>query len=332
MNSSDLGFWQGARHQSDQLSGHYESWFLRANHPSRKEALWIRYTIYKPQGNPEGAIGELWAIHFDGEKRCIRAGKSEFPLRNCTFSTTGLGVKVGEATLQPGHAHGEVVSPHHLRWDLSYEGDSPPVIFLPEKLYTSSLPKAKTITTRPFLRLNGSLIVDGEIVQINDWVGSENHNWGAKHTDSYAWGQVVGFEDAPDVFLEAITAKLKLGPVWTPSLTILVLRTGDEEYRLNGLARAFLARGHWKYFDWRFSASRNGIHIHGHIYAEREDFCGLTYYNPPGGSHTCLNTKVATCDLKVEIKGKPERTLRTENRAAFEILTDDQSHGVTIAI
>ena len=33
------------------------------------------------------------------------------------------------------------------------------------------------------------------------WIGSQNHNWGRKHTDSYAWGQVAGFDDAPQTFL-----------------------------------------------------------------------------------------------------------------------------------
>ena len=54
-------------HQPGQTTGHYESFFLRANHPSLPLAFWIRYTIFSPQGQPEKAIGELWAVYFDGE-------------------------------------------------------------------------------------------------------------------------------------------------------------------------------------------------------------------------------------------------------------------------
>ena len=78
--SHDLSYWQGARYRPGESRGHYESWFLRANHPTRKVAFWIRYTIFAPQGRPQDAIGELWAIHFDGERRLIRAAKSEIPI------------------------------------------------------------------------------------------------------------------------------------------------------------------------------------------------------------------------------------------------------------
>ena len=30
-------------------NGHYESYFLRANHPDRPLAFWIRYTIFAPK-------------------------------------------------------------------------------------------------------------------------------------------------------------------------------------------------------------------------------------------------------------------------------------------
>lgn len=46
--------------------GHHESFFLRANHPSRPLAIWIRYRIFSPAGRPGDAVGELWAIYFDG--------------------------------------------------------------------------------------------------------------------------------------------------------------------------------------------------------------------------------------------------------------------------
>jgi hypothetical protein len=44
----------------------------------------------------------------------------------------------------------------------------------------------------------GEFEVDGESIVIDGWPGSENHNRGSRHTDTYAWGQVVGFDDAPE--------------------------------------------------------------------------------------------------------------------------------------
>jgi hypothetical protein len=37
----------------NQLRGHYESFFQRANHPTRPLAFWIRYTIFSPTGHPD---------------------------------------------------------------------------------------------------------------------------------------------------------------------------------------------------------------------------------------------------------------------------------------
>ena len=64
--------WNAARWSGQ--PGHYESWFQRANHPTRPLALWIRYTIFAPSHGP--AEGELWAIWFDGEQQRVTAAKS----------------------------------------------------------------------------------------------------------------------------------------------------------------------------------------------------------------------------------------------------------------
>jgi hypothetical protein len=334
----NLDYWQGARYANGQKKGHYESWFLRGNHPTRNEAFWIRYTIFSPHGKPEDAIGELWVIHSDGHTKNIRAAKSEIPIADCHFAARGLNVKIGSATLKPGVLQGEAAKPHRIRWNLSYRDGGAPMIFLPEKFYEAPFPKAKAVSQRPHVVFNGTLEVDGETVTISDWVGSENHNWGSKHTDTYAWGQVVGFDNAPDAFLECATAKLKFGPLWTPPLTIAVLRVDGVDYKVNALLGSFRAQGQWSWtaagrFDWRFDTrdKDSGVRIHGHVHATRADFVGLTYYNPPGGAHTCLNSKVAACEVTLERPGKAPLTLATKHRAAFEILTDETDHGIALA-
>lgn len=240
-------------------------------------------------------------------------------------------MRVGRSTLVPGRAIGEARGPRHIAWDLRYDGGGAPLLFLPEALYSGGFPKAKAVTPRPLVRLAGTLDVDGTRVDVDGWTGSENHNWGSKHTDRYAWGQVAGFDDAPDAFFEAISAQLKIRPVHTPRLTMLVLRLDGEEHRLNAPLQALRADGAWRFFEWRFdSRRRDGLRLHGRVCASREDFVGLRYYNPPGGDHTCLNSKIAACELTLEMPGRAPRHLRTSNRAAFEILTDETDHGVAI--
>ena len=89
------------------------------------------------------------------------------------------------------------------------------------------------------------------------------------------------------------------------------------------------AKGRYEYFDWRFASSQGDVTIEGHIHAPRSSFVGLPYRNPPGGVKTCLNTKIASCELTLKVGGV-ERTLRSASRTAFEILTDDTDHGVRV--
>jgi hypothetical protein len=182
-------------------------------------------------------------------------------------------------------------------------------------------------------RFNGSLVVNGEEVPVEGWVGSQNHNWGSKHTDVYAWGQVAGFDNAPESFLEVITARLRIGPIWTPSMTPVVLRHQGKEYALTNLFQAMRsASGRFKYFTWEFRAHNAEVEIRGLVTSPAESFVGLIYYNPSGSIKNCLNTKIASCTIHLVDRRTGEReTLTARHRAAFEIVTNDRTHGVPIS-
>jgi len=327
----DRSTWNRFRYVSGDTGGHYESYFQRANHPSRPLAFWIRYTLFSPRNRPAGSVGELWAIYFDGEAGRIAAAKEVLPLVQSAFSPTDLDVRLGTATLRDGWLQGSAASGgHELRWSLAYEGDDPPLLLLRPSMYEGGFPKAKAVVGTPNAVYHGSLLVDGEAVEVDGWVGSQNHNWGSRHTDRYAWGQVAGFDGEAGAFLECLTARVRLGPLWTPWLTLIVLRAGGQEFALNSLAQAVRAHGRFEYFAWRFDSRAAGVRLHGQIEAPASAFVGLRYDNPPGGDKTCLNTKLAACQLTLERPGHPPHTFITRHRAAFEILTDDRDHGVPV--
>lgn len=333
MNDSavDRTAWNRCRHVPGESGGHYESYFQRANHPSRPLAFWIRYTVFSPKGRPADAVGELWAIYFDGEAGHIAAAKEVLPLSQCAFSAAGLDVRVGAATLRDGWLEGSVASiDHALCWSLRYKGDSPPLLLLPPSMLEGGFPKAKALVGMPHAMYHGSLVVDGREVEVDGWLGSQNHNWGSRHTDRYAWGQVAGFDGEPQAFLECSTARLRLGPLWTPWLTLIVLRADGQEFALNSLSQAVRAYGWFEYFRWRFDSRAPAARIYGQIEAPASAFVCLRYDNPPGGYKTCLNTKLAACHLTLERPGHPPHTFSTQYRAAFEILTDDPDHGLPL--
>ena len=323
--------WIGSRCKPEDTNGFYESYFQRANHPTRPLAFWIRYTSFNPKGRPDKACGELWAIYFDGETNFITAVKETVPISQCSFSQKQLDVRINSATLTDGSLQGRAASSSHVfQWSLQYTGHEPPLLLLPESLYEGGFPKAKSLVGTPNAEYTGTLTVDGREIPIDGWRGSQNHNWGSRHTDRYAWGQVAGFDNAPNAFLECCTAQVKIGPFLSPRLTFVVLREEGKEIALNGLVQAMRAHGSFDFFTWTIDARTPQTRIYGRIHASAESFVGLTYLNPPGGQKTCLNTKLAGAEITVEQRGQAPRTLKTMHRAAFEILTDRADHGVAI--
>lgn len=323
-----------AQYVPGQRRGHYESYFFRANHPARPLAFWIRYTLFSPHRQPHRAIGELWGVWFDGETNRHLAVKAELPLGQCVFARDEFRVGIGSAGANDRELWGEAESGgERLRWRLAYTGGEEPLLLLPPRLYRARLPRAKSLVLRPNARFTGEIAVNGESQEIDGWVGSQNHNWGSRHTDEYAWGQVAGFDTAPDSFLEVATARVKFGWWWTPPLTPLVLRHRGKEYRLTELSQTRRARAHWEFFSWRFASENEEVRIEGEIHAPAERFVALRYYNPPGGEKHCLNSKLASCQLRVQDKrlGTSEE-LRSEHRAAFEILTDRRDHGLVVRV
>ncbi len=325
--------WNRPRYRPGDPGGHYESWFQRANHPDRPLAFWIRYTLFSPRGRPADAVGELWAVWFDGERERVVAVKEERPLAACGFGADGLLARVGDAVLGPAdltgasHAHG-----HTLTWRLAYGGGGTPLLLLPPALYARAFPKAKALVGRPNAVYDGTFTVDGDAIAISGWVGSQNHNWGTRHTDRYAWGQVAGFDGVPESFLECATAQVRVGPLWTPAMTLLVLRIDGDEIALNTLGQAARARGRIDGLEWRFRSARDGIEIEGRIAAPAPRFAGLRYANPPGGAKICLNSKLAACELTLRRRGRAPLVLRAADRTAFEILDDTSRADIPVIV
>ena len=329
--TNSIEHWGASRFESADSRGFYESYFLRANHPSRPLAFWIRYTVFSPKDQPHRATGELWAIYFDGENQSTTAVKESFPITQCAFSQSCLDVRIGPSSLNNDHLSGQATfNGRTIKWSLHCSGQEGPLLLLPKALYAGEFPKAKVLVLKPNARFSGELVVDGVTVAIDDWQGSQNHNWGSRHTDRYCWGQVAGFDNAPAVFLECATAQLKVGPVWSPQVSPLVLRTEDAEYALNRIIRGLRTTARVSFFRWEMDARESGVRIKGFIHASAGDFVGLRYANPPGGEKICLNTKIAAAEFTLFRRGHAPRSLSTRNRAAFEIVTDRGDHGVPV--
>ena len=67
------------QYRAGQRRGHYESFFLRANHPSGRTRSGSATPSSAPTGRPDAALGELWGVYFDGESGGHVAVKQEVP-------------------------------------------------------------------------------------------------------------------------------------------------------------------------------------------------------------------------------------------------------------
>jgi hypothetical protein len=309
---------------------YYESRYIRANHPDRPQAMWLRQTLLLPMaGDP---VADVWVMVFDPDGGGNRALKEPYPIDAADYDYDNWTARIGAATLDDRSATGVITGGNHsARWDLRITpGDEATVKLLTDRAYTRKFPTAKTTVRHPLARFDGVLELDDVRVAVDDWTGSVNHNWGTKHTPAYAFGQVCGFDNAPDSSLEIATARAAIGPIMTPAATLFVFRHAGEEFAVRSPLGSLQTHGRYEPFTWAFGG-RVGVHmIEGEITVEPEDVIGLTYTDTDGSHKFCYNSAVATCRMQVAGKAFERAELVATRRAMFEILTDTRHDTVPL--
>ena len=205
----------------------YESWFVSARDPVSPRALWIRHTRHRPRQGPESVA--LWCTIIDRDlgqpPTVVKQVFGAFP----PGAAAGPGQFRGQATM------GEQTA----RWDLAITGEQPPLRPLrPPVLYRAPLPRTKLEATVPDAQVTGMLDVDGRRVTVSGWRGTVGHNWGSEHADSWVWLHAAGFGAAPELWLELVLAKIRVGPARSPWTAMGALSLGGERILLGGLGQA----------------------------------------------------------------------------------------------
>ena len=317
----DSVMWNGCRY-AVRPGPMYESYFLRGNHPDRAQAFWIRYTIFHSADAATGPEAELWVALFE-EGKAVFGGHERIPMNQSSWNPDKLDVSIREAFLREGEASGKIHDQGtDVSWNLSWEGDAEPLTLLSPRLYRGGFPKAKAVVPRPMVQFTGQICLGDLAWKVNGWPGSQNHNWGSQHTDAYAWGQVMGFDSHPEASLECATARLKLAGLWTPPLSLAILRLGGMEYRFDSLLRAFRSKGHFEKGQWALAVRNGREQLEVEMDCEESAWVSLPYRNPPGGLKRCHNSKVARANVRLTTEGGEQISLVTTHGAAFEILED----------
>jgi len=312
------------------MAPYCESRYIRANHPDLPQALWLRETLLLPTvGDP---VADVWVMVFDPDGAGNRALKEPYPIDAADYDYDNWTARIGAATIDDRAAQGVVTGGNRsARWDLRITpGTEDPVMLLTERAYRARIPTAKTTVRHPLAQFDGRLELDDVRVVVDDWTGSVNHNWGTKHTPAYAFGQVCGFDDAPDSSLEIVTAHAAVGRFKTPAATLFVFRHAGKEFAVRSILGSFQTHGRYRPFAWTFGGRVGDHMIEGEITADASDVIGLNYTDTDGGSKFCYNSAIATCRIQVAGKAFERAELKATRRAMFEILTDVRHEAVPL--
>lgn len=317
--------WNGLRFDPASEAGHVESWFWKLNDAAGRRALWLKATILKRDDAPP--VAEAWAVAFDREDGHV-AAKQRVPFPSAAFSRTGLDIGIADVRFEPWKTRGSLSAPgHRVEWDLAYAGDAEPIVPLPRRLYADRAGNSKLVTPHPDLVFSGEYAVDGRRVALEDWRGMQGHNWGRRHAHAYGWAHCNVWRGADDLVVEGITARVRLGGVLSPPLSLLVAAHGGERHAFTLPGSLLRARGRIGARGWELRASNGRARAELRFEAATGDFVGLHYENPDGAMTYCLNSKIARGRLRLERPGRPPLEATTD-AAALEIGTRDPDHGV----
>jgi hypothetical protein len=322
----DAEEWNRVRFTPGARAEHVESYFLKLNDPTGRRALWLKATILARPGKEP--VAESWAIAFDREGEHV-AAKEVVPWETASFSRERFGVRVADVELSAGRVRGKVAARgRSIEWSLEFETAGSPLVPFPSlRMYEAPVPSSKLVSPYPDTRFSGSYRVDGQEVRVEGWRGMQGHNWGRRHAERYGWGHCNQWKGASDLLFEGVTARVKLGPILAPPLTLVCVWHEGARYELNAPKQLLTARGTVTHRSWKFRAESREARVEGELEADTPDFVGLYYENPDGDMTYCLNSKIARGRLELKVRGKPV-VHATTDCAALEIGTKDPNHGV----
>lgn len=308
-------------------AGHYESFYLKAGHPSEPLAVWVRYTVHKRPG--QEAVGSLWFTLFDRRSDGPRAVKATLP---DPVAAPGSYVRIGDSGIGPGTAVGRAEGRgHHASWDLVFASATPPLHHLPRSwMYRAPLPRTKVLSPYPDARFSGSVQVDELKVELEGWHGMVGHNWGAEHAERWIWIQGADLDGDRDAWLDVALGRIRIGPLTTPWVANGVLFLDGARHRLGGPQRVRTTEVREAPDRCEFCLQGRELTVQGVVGAERKDFAGWVYADPDGSEHHAVNCSVADMTLTLSSPGEPPRTLQAGGHAVYELGMRETDHGIAI--
>ncbi len=315
--------WNALRHGGGPR--HVESWFLRANHPSRPQALWLKVTILAPAAGP--AVAESWAIWFDGEANRTIAHRFTEPLGAASLAgsrltTSRLALQLG-AQFQVEGRFPSQLGAEALAATLSFTSTgATPVGGLspyPAPLLRAPLPKNKLVTPFPSLRAHGRLELGAQSVSVDGWLAMQGHNWGPAHPFDYAWGHCEF--PAERTVVEGFTGRIQVAGRTSPQLSALVVHRAGRTFRFDRLFDTWRQQATFDGTTWSVALLGADAEASLTMSAQGRPQVCLGYDDPDGHRSFCINTKLARVELTVRPTDGASFTCVSEHSGALEFLS-----------
>jgi len=308
-------------------TGHYESFYVKACHPTEPLGIWIRHTVHKrPAQAPSGS---LWFTLFDGREAGPWAVKT-------TTADVGAGpnlyIHVGGSRFEPGRASGEAsAGDRSASWDLAFESAQEPFRHLPRDfMYRAPLPRTKLLSPYPDARFSGRVEAGGRTVDLDGWRGMVGHNWGAQHAERWIWMHGAGFDGDETAWFDAALGRIRIGSWTTPWIANGVLSLGGVRHRLGGVGAARRTEVDERPDGATFTLPGKDVTVQGRVGADRKDFVGWIYADPDGSEHNTVNCSISDMTLVISRPGQPPLTLDLTAGAAYELGMREHDHGIPI--
>jgi hypothetical protein len=308
-------------------AGMYESFYLRAVSPVDPVGVWVRNTVHKRPG--ERAKGSVWCTLFDARRgRPFMHKLTTADLQAPADGWIALGAL---SEMRPGEAQG---SCGPASWSLRFASAEAELRHLvPEVLYRLPLPRTKLTSPAPAARFDGAVELAGsETIELQAWPGMVGHNWGAEHAERWIWLHGIGFEGAPDAWIDVALGRVRIAGRMTPWVANGVLSLDGRRHRIGGLrARELHVEERADGCALRLEGER-GLAVEAHATVPAAAAAGWRYADPDGGEHDVVNCSVAALELVVDLGDQAApRVLRTDHGGAYELGMRERDHGVPIA-
>jgi hypothetical protein len=326
-------------------SGMYESFYLRAVAPEEPVGVWIRHTVHKRPGRtPRGSV---WCTVFDARQarpymHKLTSDELAVPPGGwIAVGEPGDGDASGPAHPEGAHREGAILGPGEARgscgaarWQLSFASQEPELRHLPrEWLYRTPLPRTKLTSPAPAASFAGTLELAGrDTVELAGWRGMIGHNWGSEHAERWIWLHGIGFDEAPEAWLDVALGRLKIAGRMTPWVANGALSLEGGRYRVGGLAARGLRVAETPRGCLLTLKGQHGLVIEARVQVPGGSAAGWRYADPVKGEHNVVNCSIASLELTLKLPGSEAlRTLRTSHGAAYELGMRERDHGVPIA-